>query len=384
MFSTTILSITQLQYQLHIITDIIQETRHGKLHPYLIPPDQLENEIRKLSNYIPNQLILPISLKKIDYNLLYQLCKLSAVVLNNIIIFEIKIPLLEINHFEIFKIIPLPKFIKDTYIVPSIDSEFILLDKSEDKYTLITSSDLEHCKELEHLQSFICNKRQIIYQTLSHPSCQLSLYFEKINSKSCTYKKITLNYDLWYKLESSNTYIYILNHQHSVKLICGEDTSEILLYKRGHLVLSENCILKLNGATLHTTKGDSLMSKTNNYSIRFFNLTTNSTRIENRILPLNTTFSYPRLISNDQLLKADENIKSIKFIDSENSKIQRKHHFIHYGTSTLMIVIFITIIAIYLYKKKRNHKVKIIPIEVDSVSSTNQVTNTVPNYQLST
>ncbi|CAH0722318.1 unnamed protein product, partial [Brenthis ino] len=85
-------------YLLDTITDVF----HGKFSVHLLHPEQLQQELSIISTNLPRDLCLPND--HADLSKLYKILKVKAHLSKEFLIFEIRIPLITRDSFEIFKV----------------------------------------------------------------------------------------------------------------------------------------------------------------------------------------------------------------------------------------------------------------------------------------
>lgn len=142
LYSLIILYISNLEYQQNILTNIIDFTLLGKLHYFLVSPEQMTNIIDSISKNIPKHVTLPISLSKSNLISLYKIIKLSAIVINNEIIFEINIPLVNIQTFKIYKLTTIPvKQKNDVYLHTMLRKNLIIIDNKQEYYIALVHTN---------------------------------------------------------------------------------------------------------------------------------------------------------------------------------------------------------------------------------------------------
>ncbi|KAK9686977.1 Baculovirus F protein [Popillia japonica] len=178
---------------------------HGILSPQVITPKILYDE---LINY-KGEHELPMSIEYKNIHLLFKLLEVQIIYNNDILIYALKLPLVDKTAFNLYHLIPLPIQHKNhsifSYIEPK--SQYLLLSKVKISFTLLR--DLTNC--IEYLdKQYICknvhtNKRTEI------PTCEVQLLSPHIDSipNDCQTKNIKAVIETW-KYIGTNQWIYVL------------------------------------------------------------------------------------------------------------------------------------------------------------------------------
>ncbi|XP_058987951.1 uncharacterized protein LOC131806981 [Musca domestica] len=95
------------------IISVLTDIHNGKISPLLLSPHQLREEI----NIIKANLLISHALPTDDENLieLYKLMSVKGAVTKHEVIFEVKIPLVNQQFFELFKVVPVPTIRNGTH-----------------------------------------------------------------------------------------------------------------------------------------------------------------------------------------------------------------------------------------------------------------------------
>ena len=102
-----ILTMIKVQHLQDKMLEIILDTHHGTFNPILLPPSSLSTELKLIKDRIADILIIPDIIDG-DLAKIYNLMTVKTRLTNNNILFSIKIPLPDMELYEVFKIVPLP------------------------------------------------------------------------------------------------------------------------------------------------------------------------------------------------------------------------------------------------------------------------------------
>lgn len=352
----------KIEYQQDKLLSILLYAEQGKLHPYLISPKQLQQQILQISQVIPRNLFLSSRLHSF-----YQISNFNAILTqNNILVFQIKIPLLKINNFKVYKLIPIPIKQKDnTFTIYDIHNELIIIDSLADQHTLFQVETLNKCyKDLEY---YICQQNYPLL-TNNYKNCEIALYKslskpQEANDKpECGRRIFEIYNSIWIELSDGQSWIFLTNKLTNLNIICQNNEFNTNINNKGIIKIKNSCTMKCDGLILHPKlsntksnyiKYDETFISQDNYIIdknikhHFIN-TTNFKNYQ----PISIT-------KNEQLIKLSKNIQDL---ETETNNLQtfkkiKNTHIITTVTisSTIFIIIILSILCyIRMYWVKRN------------------------------
>lgn len=99
--------LNNLQSIQQTLLDTITNIYNGKFNFHLLTPDQIRNELNIIAGQLPKDLSLPV--ENYDFSDIYNLLQVRTRVTNSYIIFEIKIPLISRDVYEVLRPIPIPQ-----------------------------------------------------------------------------------------------------------------------------------------------------------------------------------------------------------------------------------------------------------------------------------
>ena len=219
--------------------------KRGILHPSIMSPVQLCQNLKNISQLLPPGLEFPIPLEKENSYLLLNVIDLVSYFYKNKLVFKIIIPLLPQHLFDVYNSIPVPvKMANNTYIFISPNQNKFISRKDKQKYTYMTEAELGNCKRL--LKTFICRQAQPLQRHHTNKCCELSLLLPHTNTipDECEKRIAKLKTDIWNKLENKNSWIFVLHQSTTITVICDNNHSNVTnipLEGEGILSLSDNC-----------------------------------------------------------------------------------------------------------------------------------------------
>ena len=113
--------IHQYQVELSELITTVIEAQRGILHPSIITPGTIKEELQIISKSIPSDLILIAELKSENmFQVLNKLCYIKAFLVNEKVVIVISIPLVHNKQFALYKLHPLPLHDKDNVFISSV------------------------------------------------------------------------------------------------------------------------------------------------------------------------------------------------------------------------------------------------------------------------
>jgi len=275
-----------------ILTEFNQETeeliesiiwgQNGQLHPSMINPNTIINQLKEIEKILPKQLSIPQSPERINNFLDFsKLLTISLNFMDTYLIYTIYIPLCELDSYVIYHITPFPVPIKNNnYIFIKPSNEYLAISQDNEKFVIFTHQDYLMCRH--SLDITICNPHNIIIRN-THDTCEVQLFIDPLNLPvSCDVRHIKTSITFYKKLILKNSWIYASHQLNTVTLVCPDNSKIPNLFGTGILSINEACyvttpttILKPNNCYANMT--------TNIDFVPQFHLTNVSTNLINKI-----------------------------------------------------------------------------------------------------
>lgn len=140
-------SILTLSFQLEDIINAILFSSQNILHPAIITPSQLHQELADNYRHLPSDLELPVTLNINSVHLILNISKLVCYYVNNKIVFVLQVALVNTREYVLFHSIALPTPYKPnepnsfSLIIPN--NKYIAMTKDKSYYSIF--DDLETC-----------------------------------------------------------------------------------------------------------------------------------------------------------------------------------------------------------------------------------------------
>ena len=146
---------------------------------------------------------------------------------NGQLLFTFEIPVLEEkNLFTLYKVLPIPTFLKDKVIQAKIPNNYIAYASANNEFTLLTAAEHQTCKKAEY-----CRVVDILRPVANTQNCVIKAL--ETNSQTCMFEEIQMT-EPFYKLYG-NILIYSVKGQTQTRIICKteKDFKQDIFYMNG-------------------------------------------------------------------------------------------------------------------------------------------------------
>lgn len=150
----------------NMMSDAITNSYHGNFDIHLISPTQLRSELNIISGQIPKDLTLPITNIQTDFQQMYQFLQVKTRLTDKYLIFEIRLPLVSRDAYNMYRVIPIPHKQANNLVNIIPIADYIAINLEKDTYVPMTSFDLQECI-LYDFSAHLCHLKHPIYQRKS-------------------------------------------------------------------------------------------------------------------------------------------------------------------------------------------------------------------------
>ncbi|KAL6258287.1 hypothetical protein P5V15_010229 [Pogonomyrmex californicus] len=165
-----------LEYELElgILTDAILLARRGLIHPKILTPKELFNNL-KATRYALDDKRLPVALESNEFTNLIDVSDINVFYKNHRLIYVTEMPLIEQKDFTLYHTIPLPIKQDERGIYAFINPIYTYLGIRSGKqlYTHLTEHDVSKCKKINNVM--ICKQTDLLYQISAIHNCESEL-----------------------------------------------------------------------------------------------------------------------------------------------------------------------------------------------------------------
>lgn len=234
-----------LSFKIEDIINSVLFVKSNTLHPSIVTPKQLFEDIKSNIRYLPKYKDFPISLDLDNIHVIINLSELISYFVDDKLVFILKIPLVHFMEYNLYKSVPIPtpgdgnnRNSSYSLIIPS--KLFIALSKDKTSYCNLNS--LNDCKPIVN-HVFLCEISDV--STISeNPSCEVELMTRVITSLpiQCNHKNIIGNLDIWQPL-NNNKWLFTQTLPVKISIECNSNIDQLVISGTGILNIHPNCII---------------------------------------------------------------------------------------------------------------------------------------------
>ncbi|KAH9630005.1 hypothetical protein HF086_001475 [Spodoptera exigua] len=333
--------LSNLRWIQQTLIGTVTDISHGRIDSHLLSPEQLSYQLSIISSQLNGKLTIPVDIKTIKD--LYRLLKVSARVISNYLIIEIKIPLLSNEMFELNKIISISQKQGQHYYQFLTSVSFIAYNLHKDTAFLLSEEDLKSCT---HIPSdiLLCSLNMPIYDLKMKQSiCDIKIinhaHLCKSVKSSCE--------ERWIKLHRPNTWLYTCCPECQVRIICANGVTMTHLINNGIITLGQGCTLK--GDTFSIYAHNNFFSNLNIHHHIEVPEVSMLNRIMKTSIPDNISMVEDHQVIWDQLRAQ---IDEVKEQSSTDLSIHDVHHYTVLYISVAAVIILGGVV-VYLIRSRR-------------------------------
>ncbi|KAL0838691.1 hypothetical protein ABMA28_016761 [Loxostege sticticalis] len=219
------------------LLDTITNIYNGKFNFHLLTPDQIRQELNVIAGQLPKDLSLPVD--NYDFSDIYNLLQVRTRMTYNYIIFEIKMPLISRDMYEILRPIPIPHLsgnLTQQTVIPI--AEYVAISLRKDAFVPLSEKDFDSCLN-RNSDIILCYLKKPIY----HIQDDQSLCERLPNTRYCQ-SMISPCLNKWTELHKINTYFYYCCDRCQLKLLCEDQVTVVQLTAAGLFNVDQGCIIK--------------------------------------------------------------------------------------------------------------------------------------------
>lgn len=348
-------SLFTLSFRIENLIESIMFTKSHSIHPSVITPKQLYEELSYNVRNLAKRSELPLSLSLDSIYSLINLAQLSCYYIDKKIVFVIRIPLVSSIEYSLYKTIPVP-IPHDTnhpysYAMIIPNRNYIAI--SRDKATYMYLNDLKECVKIMN-QIHICDNLNV-YSVQNIPTCETEILSNVLNKlpKQCKTKIIHGKIDIWQKI-TGNRWLFVETEPIKLTVECQTQISDFKLLGTGILNLPPSCTAFCRDKEFSTRNNINITVKP---IISDFSLINDPCCDEMKFKSLETKLKPVKLIEiNLEKLASVTNDQSMTDIDEIiNGSNPLLKYDSHYHILTYCIIVLILIfICFKIYKKFGN------------------------------
>lgn len=358
-----------LSFKVEDLLNSILLIKSNTLHPSVLTPNQMYNDIVNNFKLLPKFRDFPVSIDISNIHILINIADLTCYYLNEKLMFIVKIPLVTLEQLNIYKTVPLPiphtegNLNSFAMILPS--EQFVALSTDKLSYTYL--KDLKDCKSIL-TNTYLCEITDV-YAVLNNPSCEIEIITKALTTlpENCPVKVLLGDMDIWHKL-NNNKWVFVQSKPTKLSIECNQNVSDLIISGTGVLNLPTDCV------GFH--KNFKLVTKV--YPKSYVPAVSSNFDIINddccnRVNQLDNNISIPKI----KIINLD-NLKSIKGMSDlsmeDLNEIKDPNNFNNHISFPILSIFSVTLVLsfvfVYFYKKgKCSRKLQIsnsTPVELDN------------------
>lgn len=340
------------------LLETITEIHYGKLNIHLLNPQQLTGELNIISGLLSKDLTIPVENIQTDLPKLYHLLKVKARMTPKYFIFEIKIPLITRDSYEIYKLIAVPQLILNKTMMSILPiADYVAINLQKDAYITMTENELRICTPY-NFGIMMCSLQRPIH----HLKTEDNLCEKNVETEKCKTKQ-TICRDVWIELNTINTYMYFCCEQRTIRIICKRQVTAERVSKAGIIRLGNGCVIKGEAFTIY-----SHMQQSNHLTIQPDDLKVDVPPINNIFnitVPNNEvkmTNDEELITYNNQLNRIGDQIKQMKNEGDDVAEHFSSHDVHQFVVLYLLAGAALLAAGIYLWRRSRARCSATLPV----------------------
>lgn len=173
--------------QLNILSGIIYDCHNRKINHHLLPPKQLAGELEFIAGQVKHKYRVP------DANAVYNIISMIFThVTKNQILFHLSVPLLNLNEYDLFRIVPIPQWY---FWVIDAKHEYLIVSGNRRTYQCMSEFEIHDCTEYN--KELICTG-PLHWNTNNVQQCEWSV-FSQISNDGCVFER-DLHESMWFSM----------------------------------------------------------------------------------------------------------------------------------------------------------------------------------------
>lgn len=232
----------ETQMQIHMV---LKEFKHGRLNSLLIDPKELNDHLDEIQNKLGFRHKLPST----NYVEMEDLVNVAVTHGNSCLLFHIELPLLTTVDFDLYKLIPVPPFIKNMFIFIQPSNDFLAINIQTQSYYLMNNQDYTECNKFK--ETLICEEHHPIFPVQQNNHCEVNIFlhdYKRLGNCNFQYS----NYpQFWIELSQTNQLLFALSKEETIKQICRNDITSSQIDREGIIDIPAGCFINLNGVRIY-------------------------------------------------------------------------------------------------------------------------------------
>lgn len=352
----TILRMMAFKEMQDTLIEAVLDTHNRVITTRLLTTQQLKKEIDLMTRNLQPEIMLPNIDDTDDILALYQLMTAKTRLQGKYLIFEVKLPLVYKEIYQIYKPIPLPTAsIPSIYIRPQM--ELLVTDLHRTTYSSMTVSEWQNCISTNDFS--ICQLTQPMHQNQEDDVlCELLLLRqEKVSSKcEVVERKKNIMPDTWIQLRDYR-WLYSVPTERTISIVCQQQPFSTRISRSGILSLGSGCTLK--GRTINIPAKQSYYHKVYSSILPTFNLSLEASKQLQ-----DDSYHFQDLSKIQGIEELQQRIKAVALDTGETLSHHHVHHYaLTYGLLALALIGIVFVVVKRKIDANKNKPARVIPLE---------------------
>lgn len=320
------------------LIEAVLDTHNQVVTTRLLTVQQLIGEVDLLTRSLPTEIMLPKIQDTDDILALYQLMTTKTKISGKYLIFELKIPLVYKEQYQIYKPISLP-----TTNVPSIfirpRMELLITDLHRRTYSSMSIYEWQKCTSVNDL--IICKLTHPIQQD-EDAICEIQLLRQETMNRKCEVveTKTDLATDTWIQLQDDR-WLFSIQGGRTVSIVCKQQPLSTRLSNSGIVSLGPGC--SLQGTAINIPARQLYLHKIYSSILPTFNISTDATSTV--LSHQERSYNFDNLTKSMDLTQIQSEIREELRNEANTLNFHDIHHYtLSYGLLALLLTIIICIV----------------------------------------
>lgn len=347
-------SLMTLSFQLEDLISAIILTKQNILHPSILTPVQLYQELVNNERHLPRSTRIPFLVSLNNIHLISSVSDVACYYYNNKLVFVLQIPLVTNDDFNLYHnlALPTPHGKNNPNVYSLIQPSSVYTAISYDKISYCNLDSLSNCKTVNS-EFFLCRIPTIMLSSGS-PTCVSELLTKSASAipTQCKTKTIHGELDIWQPL-TNNRWIYVRSQPNKIYIECGgSEIREVLVSGVGILHTPEKCIV-YTGSVKLISQDDPLNISIPTPRLDFNIINASCCKLDPK--SNNVTDIVPPILQNINLDNLKLNRDNDDILSQLSNIIERQPVLVKYGThyfitNTFVILCLIIVLCYIIFK----------------------------------
>lgn len=210
----------------------------------LIPTDQLEENLYFINDNVARNEELAIHFQMESIYNIFKTASIHSVLKNNLVIIEIGLPIIEMEEFDIFRAIPVPTRVNNSFVTIMPSSNMFISNNEKTQYIPLSEQEFNDCMSRDS-NSIICKQNEPIHNGEDN-TCELMLLskpYMKSLPQNCEIRTVPAkNYIIY--LHEPNKFFCVVKTPIEFQTICPNKSDTFKIENSGILQIHNDCYIK--------------------------------------------------------------------------------------------------------------------------------------------